>query len=267
MLILAGGMAALFSLGWLGLQIQPAPFPVYPQQQPALDTVPLPADLPAPVARYYRRLYGERVPVIHSAVISGRARLRVMGIPFPARFRFIHVAGQHYRHYIEATVFGLPMMKVNESYVDGEGRAELPVGTIENEPKNDQAANLGLWAESVWLPSIWLTDPRVRWEAVDEETALLAVPFGEDEECFVARFDPDSGLLRFLEAMRYQSPDSAEKTLWITESHAYQSVNGHTLPAVGSATWFDAGVPWAVFTVEEIIYNTDAHAYVRAKGL
>jgi hypothetical protein len=190
-----------------------------------------------------------------------------MGIPFPARFRFTHVAGQDYRHYIEATFFGLPVMKVNESYVDGKGRAELPVGTIENEPKNDQAANLGLWAESVWLPTIWLTDPRVRWEAVDEETALLAVPLGEDEECFVARFDPESGLLRFLEAMRYQEPDSSQKTLWITESQAYRPINGNLLPAVGAVTWFGAGAPWAVFTVEEAIYNTDTQAYVRAKGL
>ena len=43
------------------------------------------------------------------------------GIAFPARFRFIHEAGRGYRHYIEATVFGLPLMKVNERYLGPPG--------------------------------------------------------------------------------------------------------------------------------------------------
>ena len=43
-------------------------------------------------------------------------------------------------------------MVVNETYLDGKSRLELPFGVIEDEPKADQAANLGLWGESAWLP-------------------------------------------------------------------------------------------------------------------
>ncbi len=38
------------------------------------------------------------------------------------------IAGHGYRHYIEATVFGYPVMKVNEYYFDGKARMELPEG-------------------------------------------------------------------------------------------------------------------------------------------
>ena len=96
---LIGLLAVLVAIGWLGLQVKPKSFPAYPEQTPALNTVALPADLPAPVARYYKTVIGDQIPVIESAVISGRGKLRVFGLRFPARFRFTHIAGQGYRHY------------------------------------------------------------------------------------------------------------------------------------------------------------------------
>ena len=38
-----------------------------------------------------------------------------------ARWRFTYQAGEGSRHYIEATVFGQPVMKVNEYYLTGTG--------------------------------------------------------------------------------------------------------------------------------------------------
>lgn len=71
-LIIAGVLAALFVVGWLGLQITPAPFSLHPERTPALETVPLPEGLPAPVERFYKTVYGDEIPVIETAVIQGR---------------------------------------------------------------------------------------------------------------------------------------------------------------------------------------------------
>ena len=49
--IIAGLLIAIGLLGWLGLHIQPTPFPSLPEQTQPLITVPVPAGLPAPVER------------------------------------------------------------------------------------------------------------------------------------------------------------------------------------------------------------------------
>jgi hypothetical protein len=92
------------------------------------------------------------------------------------------------------------------------------------------------------------------------------VLFNEDEEHLVARFDPRTGMLRFLEAMRCKDPSSEDKTLWITEAIEWKTLNGNTTLSIGALTWLDEGTPWAVFSVEDVVYNVDVQEYIRAKG-
>ena len=270
-LFLVGILVTLILLGWLGLRIKPRPFPAYKQAGGDIRTVPLPAGLPAPVERFYRKIYGDNVPVFTSAVISGRVKLRLPskgGIYFPGRFRFVHVAGQDYRHYFEVTFFGLPVMNVNEHYLDGKSHFIAPILGESQGPSMDYSANQGLWAESLWLPSLFVTDPRVRWEPLDEQTATLIVPFGQEVQQFIVRFDPESDLLVLMETMRYKD-DTTTKTLWLAgdpQNRPWGLLNGYLLPTTGAATWFDEGTPWAEFTMEDIVYNVDVQEYVRAYG-
>ncbi|MEA3440982.1 MAG: DUF6544 family protein [Chloroflexota bacterium] len=266
-IIILVAFIAFLVLLWLGLKVKPRPFAPYPARTPDMEMLQLPDDLHAPVERFYRLVYGNQIPIIKSAVISGRAKLRFFGLTFQGRFRFIHIAGKDYRHYIEATLFGFPLMKVNEYYLDGEGRLELPFGVIEDEHKINQAANQGLWAESFWLPSILITDPRIRWKSVDDDSAILIVPFIEDTEQFVCRFDPQSGMPQFLETMRYRDADDEQKILWINEVLVWREIDDMLSLAVGAVTWFDQGKPWAVFNAEEIVYNVDVSEAIRARGV
>jgi hypothetical protein len=229
--------------------------------------IPIPEGLPAPVERFYKAVYGDGIPVIETVVVKGRAKISPFGVKLPARFIFVHNAGKDYRHYIEATWFGLPIMKVNEGYLDGKSFFESPMGDIYDDASTNQGANLAVWAEATWFPSIWLTDERVRWEPVDEKTALLFVPFEDQEENFVVRFNPETGLIDTMEAMRYRdSGEQAKKILWITKNLAGEIIEGTKLSAVGSATWMDQGKPWAMFTLEEVKYNVDVSEYIRQKG-
>ena len=270
LLIVGGVLLALVFVGWLGLQVTPKPFPAYPEASPAtIKTVPLPSGLPAPVQTFYTKVYGDRVPVIETAVLTGRATIRPFaGIPFPARYRFTHVAGHDYRHYIEACWFGMPFLTVNERFVGGESLMEIPVIGTDSGPKVEKAANQGMWAESWQFPARFVTDPRVRWIPVDDETAILEVPFkDEGRQRFVVRFDPQTGLPTWTETMRWQASTSTHKVLWMTNAMTYEQIDGRLTNTVGSATWMDAGTPWAVFELEDVQFNVNVDEYITARGI
>lgn len=198
----------------IGLRVQPAPFPVFSAPAGAIERIPLPSGLPAPVERFYRQTYGDSIPVYHSAVMTGRGPMTLMGVTFPTRMRFSHISGHGYRHYFEATFYGLPVIKVDEWFLDGYYRLELPFGVVENDPCAASGANQGLWAESLMYPALFLTDPRVRWEAIDETHAGLVVPYGDSEQMFTLQFDPDSGELVRYETNRCHDKDGGMLRWW-----------------------------------------------------
>jgi hypothetical protein len=118
----------------------------------------------------------------------------------------------------------------------------------------------------MWLPSIYLIDPRVRWEAIDTTTVRLIVPYGDEEDALMVTFDPETGLIRALEAMRYRDAADKEKTLWRNEVLEWRSVHGILLPVSIAVTWMDEGAPWLEILVEDVVYNADVSTYIRASG-
>ncbi len=269
LVIVALPLGLLLALGWLGLRQRPSPFPPYPLR-PSAPPAPAewPAGLPAPVRRAFELMLPDGPRVITSAVVSGRATLRVNGIPLNARFRFIHEAGRNYRHYFEVAWFNRTILRVNESFIEGYARMNLgPIGRFEGTPQLFQAATLGLWAESIWLPSVLVTDPRLRWEASDDTHARLIVPLGESEDSLLVTFDAATGQIISFDAQRYRdATEDAVKLGWRCTVGTYGSFNGVRVPATASIQWGDMKTPWAEWAVEEIIYNADMHETIRATG-
>lgn len=112
------------------------------------------------------------------------------------------------------------------------------IGQVNNQPKANRAAIQGYWSEVLaWVPSIALTDPRVRWEAVDDTTVRLYLPGLDDAEAFTVRFAADTGLISQIETMRYQNEDNAERWHWFNRILRWGTVDGLRVPVRAQTQW------------------------------
>ena len=262
MLLISLGMVAL---GWGGLQVAANSYDIADVETRDFGSVDLPEDLPAPVARYMQAVFVEDAPRVESALIFGRLDMRLNGLAVPGRFKIYHNAGTAYYHYLQATWFGRPIMTIHERFMDGSAVMDLPGAMIENEPTIDAAANQGLWAEAIWTPSVFFTDDRVEWVAIDENIAQLITPDAPIEEAFNVYFDPQTGLISHLTTMRYRDPEDTERTLWTNHMLEWREINGVMIPVVAESQW-GTDDPWAVWRVEDVIYNLDVVARMEQFG-
>ena len=260
------GIAVIFlGIIWLGFQIEPKSFPPHPEKTKDAGTVDVPPDIPSPVKRYYEAAAGSLVPVIKSAVVWGKAKLRINGIWMPVRFKAYYIPGQAFLRYIEVTWFGKTILKVRDSYMNGKGflKIEGLLKMTETGEKIDQGQNLAMWGESVFMPSAFFTDTRAHWEGVDDKTSMSAeewvrfvIPYGEQNDSLDFKFDLKTGLISQICAMRYKGQNE-EKTPWRIDITEWMTSHYVKIPSRSSVTWEDEGSPWSYWTVEDVEYNVE----------
>jgi hypothetical protein len=222
-------------------------------------------DLPEPVRRHFGETVGAVSPRLDTAVVWGRGRFQVRGVWIPHRYKTWYRAGDAYFRRIEGTFFTRPVMSGVDRYVHGQ--ADFSLGErIGPDVEGNQSQALVLWAEMVWMPSVLVQNPRIRWEAVDEYSARLVVPVGSESESLIAHFDPLTGRMTHLEGARLR-PESGEQEPWRMDLLAWKEFHGILLPEQISVAWGEGGSPWSYWTLDGVAYNVsvDDHLGERQK--
>jgi hypothetical protein len=258
-------LVALVGAAWLGTRVSLQSFDVPELESRDLGSVPPPENLPAPVARYVALAFGGEIPIVESALVIGSGEATFNGLTLPIRFKFYHDAGHAYYHFIQAGWFGQPLLAVNERFLEGVSILDIPGQYVEDNPEINASANQGMWSEAIWLPSIWFTDERVRWEAIDDNSARLVIPDAADEEAFTVSFDPQTHLIDHLTTLRYQSPGDTERTLWTPRILEWDRFNGVIVPSSSTLQWGSAA-PWVEWHVETVLYNVNVSARLAQFG-
>jgi hypothetical protein len=232
-----------------------------------LDSLPSPASaeptvqpLPAPVARF-RELALEGAPpaVVETVAIECRATMRRPRMPrIPLRIRMFHRVGRAFVHDIRMGVGPFSFRIGLDAYVDGHGLMKIGP-SVQTGVEFDQGALIALWGEALGFPSAWEGRDDVRWEPVDDATALLVVAGPEGEIPITVGFDPATGHPAFCEADRYKA--KGPKVRWRGTSTDWRRFDGGVLsPARYSAAWADEPYPWLEIEITSVRVNEPVDA-------
>jgi hypothetical protein len=251
----AATAVAAGTLVWLGFRVPPR------RLRPTVPTmdrgeVPLPDDLPAPVARHYRAagFGGTMVPRVDTFALWGWGRMKLNRMPWiPVTYRSEHRVGWSGRQRLAVTWYTIPLLRAVSDYVGRHGAMRVGRHSTTG-PEIDQGENLFLWAEVVLIPAVLATRPGVHWEPVDEHTARLRVPFGAGEDELEFRFDPDTGLIGECRALRYRVPGQP-KVGWHIGYDSWTPVDIGMIPARIAVRWEDHERPWFILDVDGFAAN------------
>lgn len=213
---------------------------------PPIVTAAMLEGLPAPVQRYLTYSGGVGKPMAQTVRLKQVGRIRQdSSSPWMPL-----VADEYYSTnppgllwFAKATMNGLPIVRVRDSYVAGEGHmfagaaGLIPVVDMRG-PEMDQGSLMRYLNEMIWFPSAFLGD-NIAWQAVDDHRAVVTLTDRDQSVSATLFFDDEGRVVDFL-ADRYRDNGDGTSSLlpWSTPVHSYREYpSGLRLPATGVAVW------------------------------
>lgn len=208
--------------------------------------------LPAPVARYFRRVLQQEQPLIRLARFTqvGTLRTDARGDRWLAFGASQIVAPPAIGFLWNARIAMAPLLhvRVRDAYIAGHGSGHVSVlsaftvaaagGNLE---MNSGALHRYL-AEAVWYPTALLPSAALRWSAIDEHTALATVTDNGVTVSLEFRFDDAGEVAGIYTPARWGTFDGGYKQVpW--EGHFRNYVNrcGMRVPSEGEVGWYVDG--------------------------
>ncbi|MFB0545508.1 MAG: DUF6544 family protein, partial [Anaerolineae bacterium] len=180
-------------------------------------------------------------------------KLPLIKLWLPLVWKEYFIPGRTFVWEAELKWFGFTILRGKDEFVGGKGRMVIGGQVAEGEGF-DQADNQRIWHESFWMPAALAEDSRVRWEAVDDTTVKMFIPYKDGEDELRLKFDPQTHLLTDLFSKRYSSDDQEMRPYWETYRD-YREFNGVLVPtSLGAA--YDEDF-YVYLTVDGIVYNVD----------
>lgn len=225
----------------------------------------IPVNIPAPVEKWLNRSGVNGKELIHTARLKQKGFMlskpggKWLGFMATQYFNTDRLA---FNWQTRVKVMPLIYMDGRDKLENGKGEMQirlLSVKTVaESVPsiETNKASMLRYLGEMCWLPSGAL-DPRIRWNAIDSNTARATLTCFGYSVTGLFGFT-DDGDIKFFEAMRYgdfNGKISLEK--WHVECKAYKVFSGIRIPYQCEVTWKlpDGDFTWLTLEIEDIDYN------------
>ena len=204
--------------------------------------------LPAPAARYFRRVLRDGQPLVRSAVATTDAEFFINGTWRPLR------AVQHFtavppQFVWDARIEMMPLVdvRVRDSYIGERGgmRASmLGLYTLTDQagtPELNQGALQRFLGEAVWFPTVLLPSETVTWSPRDDRSARVSIRDGDAQVGLVFEFEPE-GFVTAMHGDRYRE-DNGRYSLqpWTIACDDYQARESLLIPLHCEVAWIRDG--------------------------
>ena len=206
------------------------------------------ADLPAPVARYFRRVLRDGQPIARSAIATQEAEFFLNGAWRPLRATQQFVASPP-GFVWDARIGMAPLVSafVRDSYAAGTGSmiaSALGVYPIVNQaakPELNAGALQRFLGEAIWVPTALLPSPAVTWTARDDRSAMVTLRDAANTVSLLFTFDAE-GLVTSISGERFKENDGAYSLQpWRIQCDEYRERDGMTIPLHAEVAWVTGG--------------------------
>ena len=269
-LILVAFVAALF-FGWLGFRIS-APVSK-PERRPITrpDPIPLPKSLPDPLYHYFEKNFGTLIYPPASVVAWGRGQIIARRLPslgplwVPISWSIDLIPGESFVLQDRITWFRQTFIRGGEEFREEKGQYMVGGKTVQS-PHIDHSEQTILWLYTLLLaPTTLLLDPWVTWQAGEDNTVCIQVPFSADENRnFTLHFDTESWAIERITTERTASRDGRLVPFRFILQAPRNFESDLVLPSQVSAAWDDD--VYFRYEIKGVLYNVDA-GEVMEKGV
>lgn len=206
------------------------------------------AELPAPVARYFRAVLSDGQPLVRGACFTQTGTFRTGdGDDTWKPFNAVQTYGVTPPSFVwDARIHVMPGIAVNvcDAYVDEHATMRGRVGGLfkvveaADTPDLESGALQRYLAEAVWYPTALLPSEGVRWTAIDEKRALATLTDGRTSVSLEFRFAPTGEIVSAYSPLRAREVDGAYiGTPWECHYSDYAVCDGLRIPYAGEVEW------------------------------
>ena len=204
--------------------------------------------LPEPVQRFFRAVLKDGQPIVTAASLTHTGSMNMSATgeqwkPFTSKQRVIT---QRPGFDWDARIMMLPFVPVHvhDAYVAGDGilRGALfglvPVVNMVGTPEMARGELLRFFAEAGWYPTALLPSQGVRWQAVDDTSALATLTDGKLAVTLLFRFNADGLIATIRAEARDRVVDGKNASApWQGRFWNYAERSGMRVPLDGEVAW------------------------------
>ena len=208
--------------------------------------------LPAPVARYFRRVLTDHQPMFREARFRQAGTVRTSTatenwMDFTATETMSQPA-PGFTWDARVSMMPLVYVRVLDAYQDGIGQGQvrlwslIPMGSDKGTPQMNAGALHRYLAEAVWFPVALLPRDGLRWSPIDDRRALATLSDRGVTVSLEFRFNDRDEVETVYTDARWGGFDGGYKQVpWEGHFRDYFVQDGMRLPRYGEVGWYDAG--------------------------